>query len=63
LLKYYKRKTEIIYIYESTTNLWQKPGQLWIPKDNPFKIKLASTRGEGVTIIGAITSKSNKLIY
>jgi transposase len=24
---------------------------------------LASTRGEGVTIIGAITSKSNKLIY
>jgi hypothetical protein len=63
LLEYYKQNTEIIYIDESTTNLWQKPGRLWIPKQHPFKVKIANSRGEGVTIIGAISSKRSKLIY
>jgi len=34
-----------------------------MPKENPFKIKLASTRGEGITIIGAISSMRKYLIY
>jgi predicted ABC-type transport system involved in lysophospholipase L1 biosynthesis ATPase subunit len=62
-MEYYKKNAEIIYIDECTTNLWQKPGRLWIPKEHPFKVKLASNRGEGVTIIGAISSKRSKLIY
>ncbi len=63
ILEYYRQNAEIIYVDESTTNLWQKPGRLWISKEHPFKIKLATNRGEGVTIIGAITSKRSKLIY
>ena len=63
LLEYYRQNTEIIYIDESTTNLWIKPGRLWIPKDQPFKVKLSTGRGEGATIIGAISSKRSKLIY
>ena len=54
---------EVIYIDESTTNIWQKPLKVWIPKDHPFKIKIANTRGEGVTIIGAISSVRRQLVY
>ena len=57
LLEYNNRSVEIIYIDECTVNLWQKPGRVWIPKDHPFKVRLATGRGEGVTIMGAITSK------
>ena len=62
-MKYYKEDLEVIYIDESTTNVWQKPSKAWIPKDHPFKIKLANTRGTGVTIFGAISSKRRSLVY
>ena len=42
LLEFYKRRMEIVYIDECTTNVWQKPSKLWLPKRNPFKIKLAT---------------------
>ena len=42
LLKCYKRKIEVIYIDECTTNVWQKPNRIWMPRDNPLKIKLAT---------------------
>jgi hypothetical protein len=39
LLEYYKKKAEVIYVDESTTNLWQKLGRVWVPKNCSFKIK------------------------
>ena len=63
LLECYKGKIEVIYIDECTTNVWQKPNRIWMPKENPFKIKMATSRGEGITIIGAISSMRKHLVY
>ena len=58
-------KTEIIYIDETSTNLWELKSKIWQPRNTiiPMSYILPKTRGSNVTVIGAITNQKNKIYY
>jgi hypothetical protein len=63
IVEYYYRGLEIIYIDECSTHLWEKKNKVWVPRAGNVNIKLPTSRKESVTVIGAISSKSDKLYY
>ena len=56
---------EIIYIDETSTNLWEFKSKIWQPRNTilPMSYILPKTRGSNVTIIGAITNKKTNIFY
>ena len=46
---------EIIYIDETSFNLWQAPSRIWLKEG--MRIQLPNTRGPSITMIGAISTK------
>ena len=54
---------EIIYLDETSTNLWQMRKKLWMHPDNPMKVPIPADKGKNITIIGAITTKSDQIYY
>ena len=44
--------TSIIYIDESTFNLWQTPQKLWLAPN--MTLAMQNNRGKSITVIGAI---------
>jgi hypothetical protein len=54
---------EIIYFDEATTNLWQQKAKIWLNPKDPSKILLSKSRGVGITVLGAISNKYDKVIY
>ena len=59
------RNKEIIYIDETSTNLWEKRAKLWQPKDKSLPMVIQKTRdmGSNVTIIGGISLKMEKMFF
>jgi len=57
LVKLLKKKKEIIFIDESSTDLWEKRGKIWQPKDSilPMVIQKCRDRVKSITIIGGIS--------
>jgi len=57
LAKLLKRKKDIVFIDESSTDLWDKRGKIWQPKDSilPMVIQKSRDRGKSITIIGGIS--------
>ena len=51
---------EIVYIDETTLNLWQKMSKCWVTSG--MKLSLIKTRGPSITVIGAI-SKERGLVH
>jgi hypothetical protein len=45
---------EIVYIDETTFNLWQSPSRVWL-KDG-MRIELPNSRGVSITMIGAVST-------
>ena len=56
---------EIIYIDETSTNLWEFKSKIWQPRNTilPMSYILPKTRGSNVTVIGAITNKKSNIFY
>ena len=56
---------EIIYIYETSTNLWEFKKKIWQPRNTvlPMSYILPKTRGSNVTVIGAITNLKSNIFY
>lgn len=48
---------EIIYMDETTVNLWQYNRKTWMDKNRPINFQLSKDHGSSVTIIGAISTK------
>jgi len=49
LMHYWRQRgKELIFIDEMSCNAWDKPGKMWVQKDDPFHTRLAPTRGKGV---------------
>jgi len=50
---------------ETSTNVWEFQGRIWQPRHGtiPMAYTLPKVRGSNVTIIGAITSLSEKIFY
>ena len=54
---------EIIYIDETSVNLWSYRRCLWQKVDYPIPVRLAKDRGSGLTVIGAISNKRPDMVY
>ena len=56
---------EIIYIDETSTNLWEFKRKIWQPRNTvlPMSYILPKTRGSNVTVIGAITNLKSNIFY
>ena len=56
---------EIIYIDETSTNLWEFKRNIWQPRNTvlPMSYILPKTRGSNVTVIGAITNVKSNIFY
>ena len=65
LAQYVEQNKEIIYIDETSTHLWEIKKKIWQPRHAtiPMTYDLPKERGSNVTVIGAITSKSDKLYF
>ena len=48
-------EVEIIYIDETTFNIWQAPSRVWL-KDG-MRVELPNSRGPSITMIGAVSTK------
>ena len=44
----------IIYIDETSVNIWMRKSKCWQPMDSPVQVPLNSKRHKGITIYGAI---------
>jgi hypothetical protein len=51
----HKPDVEIVYIDETTFNLWQAPSRVWLKEG--MRIELPDQRGQSITMIGAISIK------
>jgi hypothetical protein len=47
-------QVEIVYIDETTFHLWQAPSRVWLKEG--MRIELPNTRGQSITMIGAIST-------
>ena len=47
-------EVEIVYIDETTFNIWQAPSRVWLKEG--MRIALPNTRGCSITMIGAIST-------
>ena len=47
--------TDVIYIYETTFDLWMKPARVWIKRG--MKVQLPDQRGQSISMIGALSVK------
>ena len=58
-------KTEILYIDETSTNLWELKNKIWQPRNPiiPMSYTLQKTRGSNVAVIGAISNKESRIYY
>ena len=46
--------TEIIYIDETSFNIWQSPSRIWLKEG--MRVELPNSRGPSITMIGAIST-------
>ena len=56
-----EQRREIIYIDETTFNLWQIPSRTWLAKG--MKVQIAESRGKSITLIGAISRERGVIHY
>lgn len=54
-------KKNVVYIDETSFNLWSYPKKLWLHRSH-LHVTIPTSRGSGVTLIGALSNK-NGLIY
>ena len=44
-----------------TTNLWERPGKIWQRTDDKLWVKLANSRGFGVSVLGAMDGETGEV--
>ena len=45
----------LVYFDEASFNLWLRNRKTWTPKEEPIKYPLGRNRGNGITVMGAIS--------
>ena len=63
LLKLKRQGTQIIYMDETSTHLWEKLSSVWMPKNELIDVTLNKDRGKSITVIGGISNKWTRLKY
>ncbi len=54
---------EIVYIDESSLNLWQHNAKAWFSHKDPMIFQLCSNRGSNVSMIGAISTERTERLF
>ena len=65
MAKYLHQSKEVIYMDETSTNVWETKSKIWQPVNTllPMVYSLPQKRGSNVTIIGAITNRREEIYY
>ena len=63
LLKFKREDRQIIFMDETSTNLWEKMRGFWMRKDELIDVTLNKDRGSSITMIGGISNKWDNLEY
>ena len=63
LVHYIQKGREVFYFDETSTHVWDKKRRVWQNKDVPVRATLNPYRGRGVTIFGALSSLTERLIW
>lgn len=63
LCRSYINQQQVIFMDETTFNFWHKKSRMWMSREEPLSLKMAGTRGSGITVLGAISSQSSQLVY
>ena len=58
-----KAGREIVYMDETSVNMWNFRRRNWMSRSAPMKVTLCKDRGCGLTIFGAISNKRPELKY
>ncbi len=62
-VNHYLNEKEILFFDEASTHLWEFQSRIWQSMDNPIRIPIAKSRGTGLQILGALSSKENHFYY
>ena len=54
---------EFFFMDETSSHCWERLSKVYMPKTDPFEMRFRSTRGRSVTVIGAISATTPKLIF
>ena len=54
-------KEEVVYIDETSFNLWQQPSKCWLTRD--MSLSLSTMRGKSLTLIAGISEKRGLIHY
>ena len=46
-----------MYFDEASTHMWETRRSIWQPKDDNIRVAIPVSRGNGVTMMGAISNK------
>ena len=60
----WKNNVELIFIDETSCNLWTLSGlKVWQPKDGKLFLPLTKSRGSSASVIGAISNKNSRVLW
>ena len=63
LARLIQQEALIVYTDESSFNMWMKMKATWMSASDPIKITLNKHRGNGITVIGAISEQLSKPLF
>ena len=63
LTKHLMDGREVICMDETSTCLWERKRKVWQPRGIPIKQVLSKTRGQSITILGAISTHRPEIMY
>ena len=63
LAKLIQQQALIVYTDESSFHMWMKMKATWMHASDPIKITLNKNRGNGITVIGAISEDLSKPLF
>jgi transposase len=63
LINHLREGKEVFFLDETSTHMWEKLKKTWMESEDPISIVLPTSRGNGLTILGAISNKRPGLTY
>jgi len=54
---------EVLFLDETSFNLWMRKGRIWMHKDRRMSVKICPGKQKFVTVYGAISSTHNRFYY
>jgi transposase len=63
LVQHLQAGHEVVYIDETSVSVWDRRLRTWMYRDQPIPRTLAKDRGHSITVLGAISTQRDGLVY